>query len=131
MNLTSKDINHRNLSVLTKEAAISSYRFLSDHWIGGQYYPAGTLASTADVGGTLPVGWQPSGSVEPTDAAGLAAFYVAGPQFPGNPCRTQFVGFNVNPPTTAWRPVGTATPPIRLYALSGLGAALSPVSGFE
>jgi hypothetical protein len=29
-------------------------RFLRDHSIGQNYYPAGTTASTADVGGTLP-----------------------------------------------------------------------------
>ena len=110
---------------------MSAYRFLSDHSIAGQYYPAGTVASTADAGGSLPVGWRPSGSVDPVDAPALAAFYAAGPQFPGNPIRTQFTGINVPRPATVWLPVpGSATPPTKMYSLSGLGAALAPVSGF-
>jgi hypothetical protein len=109
---------------------MSQYRFLSDHWIGGQYYPAGTTASTADViGGSLPVGWVPSGAVDPIDAPALAAFFNAGPQGPLNPVRTQFTGIDVVPPITAWKPVaGTATP-TRTYRLTGLGAALPPVFG--
>jgi hypothetical protein len=36
------------------EEDVSQYRMLSDHSIRGQYYQAGDIASTADVGGTLP-----------------------------------------------------------------------------
>jgi hypothetical protein len=110
---------------------LSQYRFLSDHWIGGQYYPAGTVASTADVGGTLPVGWQPSGAVDPTDVAALTAFYAAGPQGPLNPVRAQFTGINVNPPTTRWLPVAGTANPNRLFTLSGLGVGLPAQLGYS
>jgi hypothetical protein len=112
------------------EEVMSRYRFLSDHWIGGQYFPAGTIASTADViAGTLPVGWTPSGSVDPIDAPALAAFYAVGPQFPGNPIRTQFTGIDVVPAITSWSPVPGTSNPTRQYRLGGLGAALPPVQG--
>jgi hypothetical protein len=109
---------------------MATYRMLSDHSIGGQYYPAGTTASTADViGGTLPLNWTPSGSVDPLDAPALAAFFAVGPQVPLNPVRTQFTGINVVPATTAWLPVPGTGNPTRFYRLGGLGAALPPVLG--
>jgi hypothetical protein len=55
------------------------YRFLSAHSIGGQYYEAGDRASTADVGGSLPANFIPSGNMEPLDAAAVNAFWAAGP----------------------------------------------------
>jgi hypothetical protein len=109
---------------------MSQYRFLSDHYIGGAIYPAGTTASTADViGGSLPVGWVPSGAVDPLDAPALAAFFNAGPQQPLNPIRTQFTGINVVPAITALAPVPGTSNPTRTYRLTGLGAALPPVLG--
>jgi hypothetical protein len=115
---------------MIRRLRMSQYRFLSDHSIGGQYYPAGTTASTADVvGGSLPVNWVPSGAVDPLDAPALTAFFNAGPQVPLNPIRTQFTGIDVIPATTAWKPVpGTATP-TRSYKLTGLGAGLPAVFG--
>jgi hypothetical protein len=108
---------------------MSKYYFLSDHSIGGQYYPAGTIASTADViGGTLPLNWTPSGSVDPLDASALAAFYAQGPQQPQNPIRTQFTGINVVSAITFWKFVSGANP-FRFYQLQGLGLALPPVLG--
>jgi hypothetical protein len=109
---------------------MSSYRFLSDHSIRGQYYPAGTTASTADVGGSLPLNWVPSGAVDPVDPAALAAFYAAGPQVPGNPIRTQFTGINVVPAITFWRRVSGSNPNV-LYQLQGLGLGLPPVLGYS
>jgi hypothetical protein len=108
---------------------LSQYRFLSDHSIRGQYYSAGSTASTADVGGTLPVGWVPSGAVDPVDPAALAAFYAAGPQVPGNPIRTQFTGIDVVPAITFWRRV-SGTNPFVLFGLTGLGVNLPPVLGY-
>jgi hypothetical protein len=111
---------------------LSQYRFLSDHSIGGQYYPAGTIASTADViGGTLPVGWTPSGSVDPLDSPAVTAMWTAGPQGPLNPIRTQFTGIDVVPAITAWKPVPGTSNPNRLYALTGLGAALPSKLGYS
>jgi hypothetical protein len=107
---------------------MSTYRMLSDHSIRGQYYPAGTIASTADVGGTLPTGWTPSGSVDPLDGPALAAFYATGPQQPLNPVRTQFTGVDVVPAITFWKFASGANP-FRFYQLQGLGLALPPVLG--
>jgi hypothetical protein len=109
---------------------MSTYRMLSDHSIRGQYYPAGTTASTADViGGSLPLNRVPSGSVDPLDAPALAAFFAAGPQQPLNPVRTQFTGVNVVPAITAWAPVVGTASPTRTYKLTGLGVGLPPVLG--
>jgi hypothetical protein len=100
---------------------VSQYRFLSDHSIGGQYYQAGTTAFTADVvGGTLPIGWVPSGNSEPLDGAALTAFYAAGPQDVGAVI-TRWVGISVNAPVTRWVSAAGG-----LFALTGLGAALPP-----
>ena len=59
---------------------MASYRFLQDHNVGGVTYLAGTTASTADVGGSLPAGWMPSGQVDPLDSAAVQAFWNAGVQ---------------------------------------------------
>jgi hypothetical protein len=61
---------------------MSAYRFLQDAYIGDRYYEAGTIYSTADVGGTLPIGWEPNGNVEPLDGDAVTAFYNAGPSPP-------------------------------------------------
>jgi hypothetical protein len=50
---------------------MAQYRFLAPHSIGQFYFEAGDIASTADVGGTLPTNWQPSNAVEPLDVARL------------------------------------------------------------
>ncbi len=99
---------------------MARYRFLADHSIGGEYYQAGSTASTQDVGGTLPTGWVPSGNVDPLDSAALTAFYAAGPQTPGL-IRSPWT--YVAPPITYWTPTGT--PGLREYRLTGLGAALA------
>ncbi len=100
---------------------MSRYRFLADHSIDGEYYEAGTTASTADAGGTLPVGWVPSGNVDPLDTAAVTAFWSAGPYLCGL-IRQQWSGIYVAPPVTYWTPTGT--PGLREYKLTGLGAAL-------
>jgi hypothetical protein len=99
------------------------YRFLSDHYVGTQYYLAGTIASTADVGGTLPTGWPPSNAVDPLDNAGVNAFYALGQTTPVL-VRTQWSTQSVSPPVTYWkRVVGSSNQ----WALTGLGAGLPAI----
>jgi hypothetical protein len=105
---------------------MSAYRFLQDHSISGAYYQAGTVASTADVGGPLPVNFQPTGACEPLDAAGVAAFYAMGPQLRAF-IRQQWTGIPVARPVTYW--VVNPNPtlpgnPGREYVLNGLGSGL-------
>ena len=59
----------------------------------------GTTASTADVGGTLPVDWPPTGAVDPLDATAVTAFYARGPQM-GAMVRQQWTGIAVMPAVT-------------------------------
>jgi hypothetical protein len=81
------------------------YRFTQDMSVGQFYYPAGSIASTSDVGGTLPSNFIPSAACDPQDAAAIAAFLAAGPQ---NPVlsRPQFSGVPVAQAQYKW----TATP---------------------
>jgi hypothetical protein len=99
---------------------VSAYRFLEDHQIGQFYYAAGTIASTADVGGTLPSGWAPTPNVDPIDAPAVTAFYDQGPVLPGK-IVTQFSTTVVNPPATHWTSIGGG-----FWELTGLGASLAP-----
>jgi hypothetical protein len=108
------------------EEAMSSYRFLQDHSVGGIYYQAGTIASTVDVGGTLPVNWPPTGACDPLDAPAVAAFYQMGPQL-GALIRQQWVGLPVTAGVTRWvvNPQPTLPGnPGREYVLTGLGSGL-------
>jgi hypothetical protein len=106
-------------------ALMSAYRFLSDHYIGTQYFYAGTIASTADVGGTLPVNWLPSNAVDPLDTAALNAFCAIGPK-PLGLVRQQWVGLFVAPPVTYWRIVPGSSP-TTFWQLTGLGASKAPI----
>lgn len=106
---------------------MSLYRFLADHSVGPFYFQAGTTASTADDGvGLPPVGWVPTGGVEPLDSSAAAAFFAAGPQF-GWPIRQQWTGIGVPRPVTNWVPNPNPTAPgnpYREFVLVGLGAGL-------
>jgi hypothetical protein len=82
--------------------AMSTYRFLQDSYINNVYYQAGTIASTSDVGGTLPVGWVPGPAVDPQDSPATTAFLNAGPQAPVL-ARSQWNGIIVNGPSTYWK----------------------------
>lgn len=108
---------------------MASYRFLQDHNVGGVSYLAGTTASTADVGGSLPAGWMPSGQVDPLDSAAVQAFWNAGVQLLGL-VRAQWTGISVPRPVTYWTPfpAGGGTRP---YILTGLGASLGFVNWTE
>jgi hypothetical protein len=103
---------------------MSSYRFLEDAWVGQFYYQAGTIASTTDVGGTLPVNWVPSGNTDPLDTGAVNSFYNAGPQQCGL-VRDQWNGTSVQLPTTYWKPVVGSSP--TQWALTGLGVLKAPV----
>ncbi len=80
---------------------MAQYRFLADHYTDGGFIQAGSVEATADVGGVLPAGWQPTGAVDPLDQAALAAFYAMGPQV-GWPVRQQWSGIGVSPAVTRW-----------------------------
>ena len=101
---------------------MSTYRFLADHYTEAGFVQAGSVASTADVGGILPTGWQPTGAVDPLDAPAVAAFYAMGPQV-GWPIRQQWAGIGVSPAVTRWI---SSNPDSREFVLTGLGAGLAP-----
>ena len=103
---------------------MSQYRFLQPASVGQFYYESGTTASTADVGGTLPVNLPPNGNMEPLDGAALTAFYNQGPQTCGL-VRAEWTTQAVNPPATYWK--GTAMAGVTMWQLTGLGANLAPV----
>ena len=99
---------------------MSSYRFLQDHYVNGVTYPAGTVASTFDVGGTLPTGWPPTGQVDPQDTAAIAAFFAAGFSC-SDWFEAQWSTQAVLPPIVRWAVVNPNT---FTYRLTGAGAAL-------
>jgi hypothetical protein len=98
---------------------MSTYRFLQDHYVNGATYLAGTTASTLDAGGSLPIGWTPTGAVDPLDTPAVNAFYAAGPQVCGS-IKTQWSGLSVAAPVTRWVAAG----PNREYVLNGLGTGM-------
>jgi hypothetical protein len=98
---------------------VSTYRFVQDCWIGQNYYQAGSQASTADVGGTLPSNFIPSAACDPLDASALSAFYAAGPQLLGRQWagNAQFMF----PPVTYWKARAIPGSSAMSYSLTGLG----------
>lgn len=117
---------------------MSQYRLLTDHYIANQILQGGTIQSTADVGGLLPVGWIPTPNVDPLDTPAVNAFYAQGPQFTGL-VRSVLVGIPVVPPVTYWKELvdtpwskgfSTAFGPrtgSHLWSLTGLGSAMAPI----
>jgi hypothetical protein len=109
------------------------YRFLVDHSIGQFYYPAGTIASTADSGGTLPANWSPSPNVDPQDTDALNAYYAAGV----SSIEFREASYSFNNSSTAptmWRSVRavtyflpTAQGRTMSWTLTGLGVGLGAV----
>jgi hypothetical protein len=106
---------------------MSRYRFLQDAYIGNVLFPAGSTASTADVGGLLPTGWVPGPYVDPLDTPALNAFYSGGPQRPAR----QWSGANGAPgpkPVTYWvSTLEPTNPSVMLWSLTGLGIGKAPV----
>jgi hypothetical protein len=107
---------------------MSQYRFLVPHSIGPYYFPAGSIASTADATppGLLPVGFIPNGGCDPLDASAVAAMYAAGP----SRVSLAFTGTFVAPPATYWvfsfpQPSNSG---VQMWRLTGLGAALAPLN---
>lgn len=94
----------------------AKYRFLENHQIGQNFYPAGTSDSDTISGGSLPMGWLPTPNVDPLNDAGVIAFYNAGPQLPGM-IRSRFQPEPVLPPATQWVQLSPGQ-----WSLSGLGA---------
>ncbi len=77
---------------------MSTYRMLEDHWVNNQYLVAGTVQTTADVGGLLPANWIPTPNVDPLDTPAVNAFYAVGPVRPVTPIAT---------PVTYWTLLAT------------------------
>jgi hypothetical protein len=100
---------------------MSAYRFLQDAYIG-RYFPAGSTATTADVGGLLPAGWVPGPFVDPLDSPAVDALYAAGPQ---RPSRQWSGGFAIKP-ATYWLATPQATG-LPLWSLTGLGIGKAPL----
>jgi hypothetical protein len=104
---------------------MSSYRFLQEAYIGDRSYLAGTQASTAGVGGTLPANWVPGGYVEPMDAAAASDFYAAGPQLTPLVRQRYSDILLTRYPVTFWK----AGPGAGEWSLTGLGSGFAPVGG--
>ena len=110
---------------------MSRYRFLQDCVdANGIYYQAGTIASTADVGGTLPTNFIPPPAVEPLDQSAAIAFFAAGVRLFSN-IRPQFVGVNIPPPTCKWVPNPNPTAPGNPYREWVLAGPLGVGLGFQ
>ena len=89
---------------------MASYRFLQDAYVNGFYITAGDVASTADVGGTLPINFLPPAACDPLDASAVAAFFAAG---------VQLLTLVRTAPATYWAPVANDQ-----YSLTGLGVGM-------
>jgi hypothetical protein len=101
---------------------MSTYRLIQDAYIG-RYFTAGTVVSTQDVGGLLPVGWVPGPFVDPLDPAAVNDFYSAGPMRPGR----QWSAPGPKP-VTYW--LATPQPTnssVMLWSLVGLGIGKAPL----
>jgi hypothetical protein len=104
------------------KVVMAQYKFLQDVYVD-RLYPAGTIASTADVGGTLPSSFLPPAAVDPLDSAAVTAFYAQGPQQVIGPIRAQFSTQGVSGPVTYWTGLPGST-----FSLTGLGVAFAPIS---
>ena len=119
---------------------MSTYMLLQDMYISNQILQAGTVQSTADIGGVLPTNWVPNPNVDPLDGAAVNAFYAAGPSQPGLIRSLLAVpGINITKPVTRWQ--STSINPwstefssefggeVRQWQLTGLGSGLPPIIG--
>lgn len=93
---------------------VGTFRFLKDHFIGGEYVFAGEIRDMS-----LP--WTPTPDVEPLDSRAVDSFYAMGPTL-GGCIRTQFTTAFIYRPTTYWYQTAPG-----VWALSGLGAAKPPI----
>ena len=110
---------------------MARYRWLQDGYVGTTYYYAGDIASTADVGGSLPANFIPPAAVDPLDNAAVTAFYAQGPQATVL-VRPQWTGQAAVPAVTYWKPTGLPPPAfgangLTSWQLTGLGANLPTI----
>jgi len=81
----------------------ATYYMLEDLWVDNQFYlPAGTIQSTQDLGGVLPLNWVPNPNVDPVDAGAVAAYTAVGYRARGL-TRAQFASLPVRPPNYDWQ----------------------------
>jgi hypothetical protein len=101
---------------------MAKYLFIQDAFVNGSVYlPAGSVASTQDVGGILLTGWHPGAYVDPLDNAAATAFFNAGVQLPFR----QWAGVTVAG-ACRWQQIA---PPSGQYQLTGIGSSLGTASG--
>ncbi len=83
----------------------ATYYMLEDQWIDNQFYlPAGTIQSTRDLGGVLPLNWVPNPNVDPVDDGAVAAYTAVGYQ-PRGLSRQQYTTTPVLPPNYVWKQI--------------------------
>jgi hypothetical protein len=80
----------------------ATYYLLEDLYINEHYLPAGTIQSTQDLGGVLPLNWVPNPNVDPVDANAVAAYTSAGAASRGL-MRQQYSPIPVLPPNYVWQ----------------------------
>lgn len=80
----------------------ATYYLLEDLYINDQYLPAGTIQKTADLGGSLPVNWEPNPNVDPVDDNAIAAYTAAGYR-PRGLTRAQFSTVPMTGPNWVWQ----------------------------
>jgi hypothetical protein len=85
----------------------ATYYLLEDLYINEHYLPAGTIQTTQDLGGVLPIGWVPNPNVDPVDANAVAAYTAVGYQSRGL-SRQQFTVLPVLPPNYVWQIINGA-----------------------
>jgi len=98
-------------------ASLGRWRFLKDHFVGGEYIEASEIREMFDP-------WVPTADVEPLDQVSLAAFYAQGPKL-GGVWRTVRDQMTVYKPLTYWYAVA-----VNLWGLTGLGGG-TPGQGGE
>ena|SRR5215472_10620776 len=98
--------------------SLGTFRFLANHYINDKFIQTGEIHE-------MFAPWVPTSDVEPLDATATANFYAQGPSL-GSLVRTQFQPMFVDIVVTYWHQISPG-----YWALTGLGAGLSPVSVFE
>jgi hypothetical protein len=81
----------------------ATYYILEDQWVDNRFYlPAGTIQSTQDLGGVLPLNWVPNPNVDPVDVGAVVAYTAVGYQ-PRGLFRQQYAGIPVTPANYVWQ----------------------------
>jgi hypothetical protein len=82
----------------------ATYYLLQDLYINEHYLPAGTIQTTQDLGGVLPLNWVPNPNVDPVDTNAVVAYTAAGFVSRGL-MRQQFSPIPVLPPNYVWQTI--------------------------